>query len=833
MEIALLLIVLILLIVVNRTVNTKYWNLERRQKDVLDKLYNLEQKIDALELQKKAETYEEAAPVAKDIPKEELEIITEEFTEPDPVVEEVVEEETEPVFEHTTHIEYTEPVREAFRAYEPENKQKVIKKSIFQKFKEKNPDLEKFIGENLINKIGILILVLGVSFFVKYAIDKEWINEPARVGIGILTGALVMFVAHRLRKNYKAFSSVLVAGAISIFYFTIYIAFQDYQLFSQTVAFAIMVVITIFSVFVSVSYDRQELAILSLIGGFAAPFLVSTGEGNYIVLFSYIAILDIGILTISYFRKWKIVTALSFALTSFIFGSWVASTAIDGELPHLNALLFATLFYFIFSITLVLGNIRNKGIFTSLEYLILIVNTFFFFGIGLTILRDGESDFTGLFTLLLAVYNVLYAVILSKRFGLEKNAVFVLIGLALTFVTLTIPIQFEGNQITLFWAAESVLLFWLFQRSKINSFKQSSVIVIGLAIMSLLVDWFRYGSSEEFSIVFNPLFLAGIVVCAALYLLFWLSRNEAGISFRFFTIPIAYYRFVIILLAILTTYFTGFLEVRYQSHEYLDNSASALSLPVTYHFIFLAVLFYISTRIQNKIVTNSLLVIGAFTALFYVADFYALPSNELIENYSFAKDVNFAFYLHYVVVICLGYILYQLFTEVASIDKESPLYKGTVWVLIFVVVYAASNEVMVHNLYFFHGLDMNELATSYSPETRAYSRIDFVENTIEDVKTQIIKIGYPILWGVLSFIFLIVGIRKQLKNLRIMALTLLGLTIVKLFVYDIQNVSETGKIFAFVLLGVVILIISFVYQRIKKMVIDESPKITDENESES
>ena len=67
----------------------------------------------------------------------------------------------------------------------------------------KNPDLEKFIGENLINKIGILILVLGVSYFVKFAIDKDWINEPARVGIGILTGSLVLFLAHKLRQKIQ------------------------------------------------------------------------------------------------------------------------------------------------------------------------------------------------------------------------------------------------------------------------------------------------------------------------------------------------------------------------------------------------------------------------------------------------------------------------------------------------------------------------------------------------------------------------------------------------------------------------------------------------------
>ena len=87
-----------------------------------------------------------------------------------------------------------------------------------------------------------------------------------------------MGVAHRLKKNYKAFSSVFVAGAISIFYFTIGIAFHDYHLFNQATAFIIMVIITIFSAFVSVSYDRKELAVLSLIGGFAVPFMVSTGE---------------------------------------------------------------------------------------------------------------------------------------------------------------------------------------------------------------------------------------------------------------------------------------------------------------------------------------------------------------------------------------------------------------------------------------------------------------------------------------------------------------------------------------------------------------------------
>ncbi len=96
----------------------------------------------------------------------------------------------------------------------------------------------------------------------------------------------------------------------------------------------------------------------------------------------------------------------------------------------------------------------------------------------------------------------------------------------------------------------------------------------------------------------------------------------------------------------------------------------------------------------------------------------------------------------------------------------------------------------------------------------------FINSEFNAVKRQIIKIGYPILWGVLSFVFLIIGIKRQWKQLRIIALSLLGITIIKLFVYDINNVSETGKIIAFILLGVLILVISFVYQKIKKLVVD-------------
>jgi len=217
--------------------------------------------------------------------------------------------------------------------------------SWYTSFRKNNPDLEKFIGENILSKVAITILVIGIAFFVKFAIDKDWINEIARVGIGILCGGIVLGFAHYLHKKFKAFSSVLVGGGIAIFYFTIGIGFHQYHIFNQTTAFVIMFLITSFSVFISVSYDRIELAALSIIGGFATPFMVSTGEGNYQVLFTYILILDAGMLVLAYLRKWNLINILAYCLTMLLYIIWLEAKVIGNPRGPYQGALILVLFF--------------------------------------------------------------------------------------------------------------------------------------------------------------------------------------------------------------------------------------------------------------------------------------------------------------------------------------------------------------------------------------------------------------------------------------------------------------------------------------------------------
>lgn len=748
------------------------------------------------------------------------------------------------VVENEKKIENTiEEKQQSAVVFEVSNKETILekaskpiifepKKSWYESFKEKNPDLEKFIGENLISKLGILILVLGISFFVKYAIDKDWINETARVGIGILAGGIVMALAHKLRKNFAAFSSVFVAGAVSIFYFTIGIAFHDYELFNQTVAFVIMVVITIFSALVSVSYNRKELAILTLIGGFAVPFMVSTGSGNYQVLFSYIAILNVGMLIISYFKKWNIVTLLAFIFTTIIYSVWFRNEFILNETPYLGALIFATIMYIIFSVATVINNVRNNGTFSKIEYIIMLANTFFYFGIGATIFTNWHTDFKGMFAISLAIYNLIFSLVLYKKIGVKKDAIFFLLGLALTFITLTIPFQFNGNYITLFWACEAVLLLWLSQKSKITTFRIGSIVVQFLMLVSLFMDWgqnYSYIHQIDSYPFLNKIFITGVVSIVSFLVIYFLLKKETEpTKFYFITIPVKPFRQTELIILLFTSYLVGMLEVAFQVNQYFENDASILSYTVVYHFIFTTVLIYFLFKTNNKLSEYIALLIAGINILLYLVKFHRLTYQEIINNLYYNFDSNSAFIGHYVIVICVLFILYLLVKNRKKNAISSVLNnKLSIWFFAFFLTFVLSNEIMVHAL--ISSVDsLKSAVLSIDPDY--YDVYYSYVNILSTVKKQVVKIGFPILWGLLSFVFLIIGIKKENKQLRIVALTLLGLTILKLFIFDI-NVSGPGRIVAFILLGILILIISFVYQKLNKKANIENQKNNHEKNS--
>jgi uncharacterized membrane protein len=671
-------------------------------------------------------------------------------------------------------------------------------------FFERNPDLEKFIGENLANKIGIAILVLGVGFFVKYAIDQEWINEIGRVAIGILCGGALLGVAHRLRKSFNTFSSVLVGGGIAVLYLTITIAFQQYHIFNQTAAFLIMVLITAFTVFLSLGYNKQELAILAILGGFGSPMMVATGEGNYIVLFTYVLILDGGMLTLAYFKKWRPINVISYVLTILLFGSWLIAKYDPAQASMIRgALIFATLFYFVFFAMSIINNIKERTAFKAFEFSLLLSNTFLYYGAGMFILHnEAGMPFRGLFTVLLGIFNFAFAFSLFKKAQADRNLIFLLIGLVLTFISLAAPIQLRGNYITLFWSAEAVLLLWLSQKSGIKLMKIASVVLLALMLISLMMDWNHayVNGTDPLTILFNKVFITGLFSLAALVATFYLLKKESADTI----LDVHSYKNILSFVIILVLYLVNLLELRYHLEmSSLDWPTQTLAIGI-YNMIFILGLLLAEGKISVPDSVRPWFVALGLLALLAYFSIYQRAAREgrdayLMNSGSFVPIGLHYLYLGLVIAICVLSI--RRFRKLVEFNVTT--HQAYAWLYTSFFVYLASAE-----------LDTLVVLALYSNPA-----------SLPSLLTQNHKIGFPILWGVASFLLIFYGLREKNKTVRIISLTLFFITLVKLFLVDIRGISEGGKIAAFISLGVLLLIVSFMYQKLKKLLLsDEESK---------
>lgn len=675
-------------------------------------------------------------------------------------------------------------------------------------FFERNPDLEKFIGENLTNKIGIGVLVLGIGFFVKYAIDQNWINEIGRVFIGVVCGGILLGIAHKLRKALAAFSSVLVGGGIAVLYLTIAIAFHEYQIFSQVAAFVIMVCITGLAITFSIAYNRIELAVVSLLGGFASPFMVSTGEGNYIVLFTYILILDGGMLILAYFKRWNLVNIIAYIFTMILFASWLG-TRYDYETPGMmaGALTFGTLFYVVFFVMNLINNLKSHTSFNAIEITLILSNTFLYYAAGMTILGNPVANqFQGLFTAALGVFNFGFAYTLYKGSKVDKKLVFLLIGLVLTFISLAAPVQLEGNYITLFWSAEAVLLLWLSQKSGIRLMKLSAVVVMALMVFSLLIDWTQIygdGANSYLLILLNKGYITSLVSLVAIGMTLYFLKYETVEKAEW----VAKYRIILGAAGGVVLYVMHLLELSHQLVYYEVEVHAQHVIIGCYNIFFLLAILVVArnrTAFNERIALTGIGIIGLLSFLFY----YHMEVIEARNYYLLESGSGVGFMFHYLLILLLvgvAYLSLRKAQTLTAFNKES--LHAYSWFYVFFFVFMASAE-LDHTVLLF---------ANTSTET------------ISGILTQNHKIGYPILWGLASFLLIFVGLKLKRKQLRIISLTLFLITLIKLFTFDIKDISEGGKIAAFISLGVLLLIVSFMYQRLKKLLLidEESTSVTE------
>ena len=382
-------------------------------------------------------------------------------------------------------------------------------------------DLENRIAGNWFNRIGIVAMLIAISSGLKWAFDNNVIGPSGRVAIGVLLGALMLpWSQWLLGKGYSYFSEGIAALGEATLFLSVWSGCQYYTLYSRDVGFAAMFVITGVMAAVAIGRDSQRIAVLSLLGGLLTPILLSSGKDQQVVLFGYLILLGLGALAIASKKDWKSLVPIAFIGTQIYFWGWY------GEFFHRTSPLertvaFATLFFFLYAALPVAKAIRGLAL-EELDVAIILLNAFAYSGALFILLWPADKwPLTLLFLALAAGHVGIARLIPAGEDNQSALARLLYAGLALTFLTLAVPIRLEGKWITLSFSVEGAILVWTGFRAASNFLRQAGYLLLAISGLRLLL---LPPAGGQF--LFNPRFAAFVVVIASLGIALWAARTH-------------------------------------------------------------------------------------------------------------------------------------------------------------------------------------------------------------------------------------------------------------------------------------------------------------------
>jgi uncharacterized membrane protein len=332
-------------------------------------------------------------------------------------------------------------------------------KPIAKKVMEPERSLESVIAGRWLNRVGLLLVLIATAFGLKYAFDNEWIGPAGRVLLGVISGVSLMIFSQWLRgRGYKYFAEGITALGGGVLYLSLYAGWDFYKLLSSGQAFAAMIAATAAILWIAEGLNSQRVALMALIGGFLTPMLVSTGQNAEAVLFSYILVLDASLLWLAWKQNWRSVEPIAFVFSVVYFWGWYARFFDASEALSVTVL-FATAFFGIFVALPAIRACVHGRIFEVQVVQMLFNAGNYLFALHLMLWPDYRWALTGAVIGLAALHLAIYRAI--PRVDQESTVVRILFaGLALTFVSLAIPIRLEGIWISISWSIEGAVLAW-------------------------------------------------------------------------------------------------------------------------------------------------------------------------------------------------------------------------------------------------------------------------------------------------------------------------------------------------------------------------------------
>lgn len=665
--------------------------------------------------------------------------------------------------------------------------------------KRKTIDWESYIGGNLINKVGIIALIVGVAIFLKHAIEHNLFSPVFRIVSGYAAGLCLLLTALKFFKKHRHYSAVVFSGGIAILYFTTFAAYAYYGYFNQTLALLFLILLTFGAVAAAFKYNAQVVGIYGLVGAYAAPFIVGSGQESYMLLFSYMTVINAGALVIAFIKYWRGLNLASFVFSWIIYLFWYYF--IDSSADPVQASLFLTIFFTIFYCANLAYKLQNDRPLAWRDVVLLLLNSFIFYGVGYSILTDwGKDEFKGLFTLINAAVHFLALILIDRR-NVDKAVVRFVAGLALTFLTIAVPVQLNGAWVTLLWAGEAVFLIRIGRSGKGFFYEKLGYALSLLSLGSLVVSWlsnyhvFPGIDDKPVATLMNVYFLTSLWCIAAFSFIVYQMRTNRYPESMYKEKPlIANWEKLMPVLLISLIYFTFFVEIiNYWNQKSAIQAPQAAAMTaynqlslIIYTLLFFTTCVYLSRRYFSSgrlskniavagVIVFAIALLGGVTAL----DQLQRAKIDIIDGPRFFV-LRYLFYLSLVAAF-YAYNRRQLSGHIKWITESGGL-------------------IMFHF----------SILTLLSVEAAYWTlRITALAGLLQ-------KIIVSILWTIYAVFLIAYGFRKKERALRIFAFIIIGAAVAKILLLDLHAIPAFAKVVVMVALGMLLLLASYFYQRFLK-----------------
>lgn len=393
--------------------------------------------------------------------------------------------------------------------------------------------LEQRIGARWATWVGVVSLIITAGLLLRWVFERNLIGPAARVGLGVGTGLALLAAGLGIRRrNLPFLSDGLAGGGLAILYLSLFAARDLYGFLGTGSAFSLMSVVTALGIAIAVFTDREATAVLAVLGGLLTPILVSSQHPDERLLLGYLAVLDALVLGAASRRSWKGLNRLSWAGSVLLFLPILVKTPASQQ-PVARLALLTVLFGLYLAVPLVQSWIERRRV-AALDLALVIGNAAAYFAAVYVTLETWRPGLEGAWALALGVVYVAVARRHKLTVPEDDPTVGLHLGLAVVLATIAFPLALDGPWVTMAWAAlGTVCVFLAARRVDSKAALWGGLVVLGMAVLrAAALDplWYRNRTP-----VWNVAYAVHLLVVAALVLAGWLAirprESTAGVSF--------------------------------------------------------------------------------------------------------------------------------------------------------------------------------------------------------------------------------------------------------------------------------------------------------------